>query len=140
MVKRLVYLLFLTVHAVTDIREKQIYVTPLVLQGVAGIMFQLCSGQRGVATALSCLPGLICLGVGRLSGEKIGYGDGWMVLLSGLYLSPAQMTVQLFWSFLTAFFYAAWVLATGRLSEKSEIPFAPFFLIGYFGGVLYGQR
>lgn len=138
--KEPVYLLFLTIHAVTDMREKQIYVAVLVLQAFAGMMFQICCGQAGSAAVISCLPGLFCLGVGRLSREEIGYGDGWMILLGGLYVSPGRMMAQLFLASVAACLYAVWLLAAGKLSREGEIPFAPFFLIGYLGGVLYGQK
>lgn len=134
----IVYLLFLIVHTITDLRERQIYVMVLALEAFTGMFFLIYGGQTERITAVSFLPGLFCLGLGRVSGEKIGYGDGWMILLSGLYLSPGQMAAQLLWASLAACLYAAGLLMTKKLSGKGEVAFAPFFLIGYLGGVLHG--
>lgn len=135
-----IYLCFLTVHAMTDLRERRIYVAVLAAQALVGVLFWVCGGYTGPSAALSCLPGLFCLATGKLSGEKIGCGDGWMILLGGLYLSVGRLMEQLLLALLAAGAYAAWQLVTGRMSGKEEIPFAPFFLAGYLGGVLYGQR
>lgn len=134
-----VYLCFLAVHAITDLREKRIYVAVLMVQALVGMLFWLCGGYTGPAAMLSCMPGLFCLAAGKLSGEKIGCGDGWMILLGGLYLSAGQLMGQLLLSFLAACVYVVWQLAAGKMSGEEEIPFAPFFLAGYLGGALYGQ-
>ena len=138
--KGLVYLLFLMAHTVTDVKEKRIYVAVLALQALVGMAFQICGKQAGIITVLSCLPGLLCLGIGRLSREKVGYGDGWMIFVGGLYLSPGQMMTQLLWASMAACIYTIWSLAVGKLTRKEEIPFAPFLLAGYLGGVMHGRR
>lgn len=139
MEKKWVYLIFLAIHAVTDMREKQIYVPVLALQAAVGIVLQICGGGMGTLSVPSCLPGLFCLGTGRLSGEKIGYGDGWMIFVSGLFLSVGQLLAQLLWAAILACFYAAVGIAVRKMERGTEIPFAPFFLLGYLGGGLYEQ-
>lgn len=132
------YLLFLLIHVVTDLREHRIYVVVLAAQAFAGIVLRICSGQGWFPPVPSFLPGLFCLTAGRMSGEKIGYGDGWMILVGGWYLPLWQMLTQLLWGSLSACLYAGVVWVLGKADPEKEIPFAPFFLIGYWGGILYG--
>ena len=68
----------------------------------------------------------------------LGYGDvklmGTAALLLGLY-----GTIHLLvFAELSALAYAAWGLLTKRLTLKSGIPFAPFFLIGFQTIVVLG--
>ena len=87
-----------------------------------GLMESLLSG-----TGICPWPGILLLLTGVASGEKIGYGDGWLLLGLGMWC-PAEdvLTALLAGSILCA--------AAGILSHREELPFVPFLTMGYFAG------
>lgn len=70
------------------------------------------------------LPGLFLLVVGKLSGERIGLGDGWLLLALGMWLPYEILMGILFLGLLAGAGY-------GILSGKKEIPLVPFFTVGF---------
>ena len=69
-------------------------------------------------------PGLFLLVVGKLSGERIGLGDGWLLLALGMWLPYEILMGILFLGLLAGAGY-------GILSGKKEIPLVPFFTVGF---------
>ena len=67
-------------------------------------------------------PGLFLLVVGKLSGERIGLGDGWLLLALGMWLPYGMLMEILFLGLLAGAGY-------GILSGKKEIPLVPFFTV-----------
>ncbi|MCD8249012.1 MAG: prepilin peptidase, partial [Lachnospiraceae bacterium] len=63
--------------------------------------------------------------VGYLSGERIGYGDGWLTLALGMWLSAERLLLMLVLGFLLC---ALAGLGTG----ERELPFVPFLTVAYF--------
>lgn len=74
--------------------------------------------------AVVWLPGFLLLILGKLSGEKIGLGDGWLLLALGMWLSYDTLMEVLLLGLLAGAGY-------GILSGKKEIPLVPFFAIGF---------
>lgn len=71
----------LGIHSIMDIRRKEINV---ILAGAclaAGVAWQFFGQKTETAEILlSCLPGSVLLGTAYLTEQKIGYGDGWVVM------------------------------------------------------------
>ncbi len=86
---------------------------------LTGLLNALWSGREVV-----WIPGLFLLIVGKLSGEKIGLGDGWLLLALGMWLPYETLMAVLFFGLLTGAGY-------GVLLGKKEIPLVPFFTIGF---------
>jgi len=70
------------------------------------------------------IPGLFLLIAGKLSGEKIGLGDGWLLLALGMWLPYETLLEVLVFGLLAGAGY-------GMLSGKKEIPLVPFFTVGF---------
>ena len=75
----------LGIHSIMDIRRKEINV---ILAGAsclaAGVAWQFFGQKTETAEILlSCLPGSVLLGTAYLTEQKIGYGDGWVVMAAG---------------------------------------------------------
>ena len=86
---------------------------------LTGLLEALWSGREMV-----WFPGLFLLIVGKLSGERIGLGDGWLLLALGMWLPYQTLMEILFLGLLAGAGY-------GFLSGKKEIPLVPFFTVGF---------
>lgn len=105
-----------------DIREGQISMALVAELGVSGLIHTLIMG--GTA---ACLPGILLLGVGRVSRERVGYGDGWLLLALGMWLPLWELLRVLGLGFLFCTIY-------GAAAGKKEVPFVPFLTAAYVTG------
>lgn len=80
---------------------------------------------------LRFVPGLVCLGLGWLTKEGIGYGDGLMLLCLGCFLSLQQLLSVCLSALTLAGIAAMLLLLVFHKGRKTEIPFVPFLLAGY---------
>ena len=86
---------------------------------LTGLLAALWNGREMV-----WFPGLLLLVVGKLSGERIGLGDGWLLLALGMWLPYGMLMEILFLGLLAGAGY-------GILTGKKEIPLVPFFTVGF---------
>lgn len=84
---------------------------------------------------LSCLagtlPGIFLLTVGWATGQEVGYGDGIVLLVIGIYLGfSAGISI-----FLTALLLitpvSLFYIACKKAGRRKKLPFIPFLLAGY---------
>lgn len=78
--------------------------------------------------------GVGLLGIAEMTGESLGYGDGLLFLVTGIYLGGWDNCSLLMTSLVLAFVFAIIQILVRKKSAKSEIPFVPFVLSAY---VLY---
>lgn len=129
----IVLFLFLAVCAVSDGLERQV---PLVVVWL-GMLTAVClriggaMGETGIiAGVLSLLPGAGLFLLSFLTGEKVGYGDGWALLMIGLFLGAYRCFLILFVGLMIESAVAIVLLVFGKIKRDREIPFLPFLLLG----------
>lgn len=89
---------------------------------------------------LGVLPGLFLLFWSWLTGGKVGRGDALIVISLGLYL-PGDEVTALFLSALTgAALYSGVIYMRRRDSRGILVPFVPFLLCSYVGGLWLWTR
>ncbi len=125
--------LFLAVCAVFDGLYRQI---PLIVVWL-GMLTAVCLQIYGVMgeTELSVMAASLTPGAGFFllsffSGEKVGYGDGWVLLMIGLFLGAYRCFLILLIGLLAESVVAIVLLACRRIQRDREIPFSPFLLLG----------
>lgn len=64
------------------------------------------------------------------TGEKVGYGDGWTLMMIGLFLGAYRCFLILFAGLLAESAVAAVLFALKKIGRDKEIPFLPFLLLG----------
>lgn len=80
-------------------------------------------------------PGAVCMLLSCLSGGKIGMGDGWMILITGIFLG-AEKTMQITWAaFLFGACYGIVLLLKGK-DCRHEFAFAPCIFLAFAAAVL----
>ena len=78
--------------------------------------------------------GVCLLGIAKVTGESLGYGDGLLFLVTGIYIGGWDNCSLLMTSLILVFVFAIIQILVRKKSAKSEIPFVPFVLSAY---VLY---
>ena len=118
-----------------DYRTKLIDVRWLWGIGLAG--FLLVFGKSGIAevgeSMKGMLPGAILLLFAWISGESIGFGDGWLFVVTGIFLGLQKNVLLLLGSLIVAGMFAIICLVLRRKEKSDRIALAPFVLIAYVG-------
>ncbi len=105
-----------------DIREGELSLAVIAELGITGMIRAVRTGNT-----IEWVPGIILLCVGYATKEGIGYGDGWLVLSLGAWLSLSGLLQVLGLGFLYC------VIAAAILGRK-EFPFVPFLTAAYITG------
>jgi prepilin signal peptidase PulO-like enzyme (type II secretory pathway) len=73
-------------------------------------------------------------------GKWMGVGDIKLAFLMGLFLGFPDILVALFLAFLIGAAVGLILIALGKKTLKSEVPFAPFLVTGTFLAMFFGQK
>lgn len=128
-----VLFLFLAVCAVFDGLYKQIPLAVVWLGMLAAVCLQIygAMGETGIiAAAVSLIPGAAFFLLSFFSREKVGYGDGWVLLMIGLFLGLYRCFLILLAGLVMESAVAIVLLAFRKMQRDKEIPFSPFLLLG----------
>lgn len=105
-----------------DIKEGQLSMAVILELAVSGAIHAAYTGHMPVWG-----PGLFLLGIGFFSEEKIGYGDGWLVLALGMWMTFQELLSMLCLSVCLCVLY-------GLGMKKTELPLVPFLTLAYLIG------
>ena len=121
--------IFLAICSYTDIKSRKISMKVCIIFAMAYMTIQLLS-NNGLLWITGVVPGVLLLFVALVSGQKIGYGDGVMVLVSGIgsgiTLCIDICSVAMLLSGVTALV----LFLSKKKSKDDSIPFAPFVFAG----------
>lgn len=132
---------FIGLAAVQDIRKKQVKMWIYFIFSITAVclaVYRLNQERdwwiRAADYGAGMLPGVILLWGGRVSGGEIGNGDGFLFLISGLFLGFwKNMVLLCYGTFFCGIFcliYFVW----GKLKSKKDVrkqtvPFIPFLAV-----------
>lgn len=128
--------MILMAQSVFDIKTKQL---PLWITGIGaaiGILYWIMEGGFAFLHFTGIIPGLLCLVIAKASRQAIGYGDGLLLCMMGVYLKLGELIGVCLWAFTIAGIAALFLLITKKKKGKQEIPFVPFLLLGFILEVL----
>lgn len=83
--------------------------------------------RSGVAAAALFIVSFLCK---LMAPGAIGFGDVKLLMLMGFFLGTDRVWGCVFFSMLISFVFSAVLLLTRRANMKTEIPYAPFLLLG----------
>lgn len=81
---------------------------------------------------IDILPGLILLLLGKATGESIGYGDGYLFIIVGIYIGFIRTAGVLITALFLITIVSIFLLITRKANRGTELPFIPVVLISYF--------
>lgn len=135
MEKKLFVMTYLGLGSVADIRRRKISLVFTALFGIIGMAIMLYKRELAKG-APSFLIGLLLLGLCLISGEALGRGDALTVLALGTVLTWQELLKTLSYALMLCSITALVLLVCFKKSRKTELPFLPFLLLGYVGGLL----
>ena len=132
MVKKVTLLGILGLAAWQDVRNRKVSVRLLGGAAIAGLLCFGCFRQITAADMLlGSAIGAVLLLLGFVTGEKIGYGDGVLVLVCGIFLGFAENLQLLCAALVLVEAVGLFLIIVKRKGRRHRIPFIPFLLAGY---------
>ncbi len=132
--------IFLIVCIWQDLRTGRISGRIFFWFGVGGMLFNILFGSSIPEILKSILPGVCLFVFSRLSGEQIGYGDGFVIGITGLYLRERRAVSLFCMGLLLCAFCTMILFAVGKIYRKTEIPFLPFLMAGFIVQILFQYK
>lgn len=134
--REILVLVFLGFNAWTDLRKKQISLVTVAVFSVVMLVRAFCTG--GISWELLLPVGIGCffLAVSIVTKGAVGMGDGWLIMALGLALEMEEFVTALLVGLLCCAAWAGILMSVFQRGRNTEIPFVPFLLVGYIGGVL----
>ena len=122
----------LSITAVDDIKSRQVRVLEIIFFGLIGIIFNMIRKPHSLPSVLGgVMVGTLVYIFSILSKEKIGRGDGLVLMAVGIYLGFAD-TLELLWvSTILAAIIGTIFVKKHKANMDIELPFVPFLLMGY---------
>ncbi len=130
---------FLGICSVFDCVKKEIPLA-LIWIGILTAVLLRMKGAMGdtqwLPLVLSVMPGLCFFLLSFLTGEKVGYGDGWLLIMIGLFVGFESCFLILLLGLIAESAVVLALMSLKKIQRDGEVPFAPFLLIG-MGVVLW---
>lgn len=128
-------MVFLGINTWTDVRKREICLPVLCLFLAGGILWRIKEESVYPEGLLSMGIGGAAVMISVLSRGKMGMGDGLLLLAMGSVLNMGELLGILCLALLLCGIYAGLQLCVFKKKRDTEIPFAPFLLAGYLGGI-----
>lgn len=124
--------IFLLICSISDLKTKQVSMLTITLFAAVGALFQLIWGMLDSWQWLAgCLMGIGIVGIGWITREAIGYGDGLSAAVLGIWLGIFTAAWILFLALLMSAGVSAVLITVKKAGRKYRIPFLPFMLLGW---------
>lgn len=141
MAEQVCILSFLIFNSWKDIRKKEISLWTAAVFGVGGITVNLYRGTLSGSNLAAVGVGIGMIAFSLASEGEIGMGDGILLMALGTALSVKELLEILGTGLFCCCIWGIILLILPNQGEKAgrktEIPFVPFLLLGYLGGLIY---
>lgn len=124
-----ILLLYLTAASAKDIRKKTVSRNTALLFGFLAAALHI-AADRNWEWIAGAAPGALLLGTAWLTAEAVGYGDGCVLIVAGLYLG-GKAAVSLLLTGLLLLCPVSLALLVWKKDRKRTLPFVPFLLAAY---------
>lgn len=128
--------LYLLLGTAQDIKNKKISNYYLWMGGITGLFFRITECWKGTSEVaewlIAFIPGVVVLMLAKITKEKIGIGDGWVVIILGNFMTAFEISLLLQVAILLAAIYSLILLFGKRVSGSYSIPFLPFLWLSHF--------
>lgn len=134
-----VIIVFLIPCTITDLKSKTIPIWWTVVFGISAMIYQIFwKKQKLEAILFSMIIGVTLLVAAKISNQRIGYGDGIIFLILGLWIGFWDGISLLFFSLILSSIISVYLIIVRRKGRDYRIPFIPFVTAAYI--ILEGTR
>lgn len=131
-IKTIILGVFLLIEGIRDLQKHEVSMITVAVIGVIGVILQLgILQENGLEIFSGILVGIVLLLLAKMTREKIGYGDGWIFVVTGIYLGFRGNIYLLLLSLFGASLASIFLLVFKKADRKTELPFVSFILPGY---------
>lgn len=131
-IKIVVLGVFLLIEGIRDLQKHKVSMITVMIAGILGVIFQFgIIQENGLKIIGGILIGIVLLSLAKITREKIGYGDGWIFVVTGIYLGFHSNMYLLLLSLSLASLVSICLLVFKKVNKKTELPFVSFVLPGY---------
>lgn len=132
LIKAIILGAFLLTEGIRDLRKRKIAMFSVAIYGVIGVGLQLfILKESGISIVGGVFIGILFLALAKLTGEQVGYGDGWVLMVTGVYLGFRENMFLLALSLLLTAAASMLLLMFKKAGRKTSLPFAGFMVPGY---------
>ncbi|MCR5545944.1 MAG: A24 family peptidase [Lachnospiraceae bacterium] len=129
----------LSLLAIEDMKTKQIPMVPVIICGIIGMVFHLIFQRRTIGDIVAgILIGVVLVGISILTKGKIGKGDGYLFMVTGVYLGFWKNLMLLWLACMIAGLVGLGMILFQKKNRYYQIPFVPFVLLSGFVLLLIG--
>lgn len=130
---------FLGVLAVVDYKKKQVSNIAVLIGLIIVIANYVIFRPITIISIIGgILVGIILLGISYITKQKVGIGDGLIVILLGANLGFEGVVFALLYALTLSAFWAAVLLIIKKVNRHHTIAFIPFLFMGYIGVLIHG--
>ena len=128
---------FLGFNSWQDIRKREISLWTVIILILAGTGKAVYLGKTDLSylAAIGIGAGIILLSL--ISGGAVGIGDGLIMIGLGAVLPFDELCGTFFAGLLCSCLWGIILLILSGTGRKTQMPFVPFLLLGYIGGLIY---
>lgn len=131
-ISRIICLGLLISLAVMDLRYRRVSSSMLMTGSALAAGYCLLFDRAHIWLSFGGLViGLLFVGVSKVTEEKLGYGDSWLLCILGMYLGTWNLLELLLTAWMAAALTAIVVLALHRCRRGTVLPMVPFIAVGY---------
>lgn len=129
--KEIILGLWLGTLSLLDFRDREIPIGLTLLGGLIGMVFGIWEKRDIFELVLSCLPGCLAMVFAWVSKETIGYGDGLVLIIMGIYLPISNLLSIGLQAIMIAGVVALVLLVVFHKRGSYRLPFIPFLGLAY---------
>ena len=120
------------IGAVEDIKKKEISIGIFVMLGITALTGSIwCEGYELYKMAAGVMPGILLLGLARITEQSIGYGDGIVLAEIGCMMGAGVSIIILAGALALAGIFSLGMLVIKKVDKRYKIPFIPFLTTTY---------
>ena len=116
-----------------DWKRKEVSVYLLLGMNLLAVLCAIVCNKEVSDVLLGVGIGLGFFAVSKMTEEKIGYGDSWLILILGIYVGGKELLLVLFTASFGATIFSFVFCMLHQWNRKFSIPFIPFLCAAFLG-------
>jgi len=122
----------MVICAAVDIKKKEIPIWAFITLGIIALIDGIfCKEYELYQMAAGVMPGLLLLGLAKITEQSIGYGDGIVLAEIGCMEGAGGSTIILSGALALAGIFSLGMLVVKKVDKRYKIPFIPFLTAAY---------